>query len=50
MLPVPSRGHERDVTSGVWPLARRATQLLTWFIIPISQGFCDAGEFTFLGK
>lgn len=29
---------------------RRATQLLTWFLIPISQGFCDAGDFTFFGK
>jgi hypothetical protein len=28
----------------------RATQLLTWFIIPVTQGFCDAGDFTFLGK
>lgn len=28
----------------------RATQLLTWFLIPMSQGFSDAGDFTFLGR
>lgn len=28
----------------------RATQLLTWFMIPFSQGFDDAGDFTILGR
>lgn len=28
----------------------RTTQVLTWFAIPIMQGFADAGDFSILGK
>ncbi len=30
--------------------ARRTTQALSYFLIPVTQGFCDAGEFTFAGR
>ena len=28
----------------------RSTQLLTWILIPLSSGFFDAGDFTFLSR
>ena len=31
-------------------LVRRTTQALSYFLIPLTQGFCDAGEFTFGGR
>ncbi|KAK9907685.1 hypothetical protein WJX75_008089 [Coccomyxa subellipsoidea] len=34
----------------MWAICYWATQLLTWFLIPISQGFSDAGDFTVFGR
>ncbi|EIE27296.1 hypothetical protein COCSUDRAFT_64161 [Coccomyxa subellipsoidea C-169] len=34
----------------MWAICYWATQLLTWFLIPMSQGFSDAGDFTVLGR
>lgn len=40
-------------TPGALDLARlghRTTQALSYFLIPLTQGFADAGEFTFAGR
>lgn len=39
-----------DVLSALWRIVYWTSQVLTWFILPILQSYCMAGDFTILRK
>ncbi|GMH32963.1 hypothetical protein BSKO_00797 [Bryopsis sp. KO-2023] len=36
--------------SVMWKISYWSTQVLTWLVIPLFQGYVEAGDFTFLGR